>query len=156
MWWFNSAKQHSKDLVQNNWQRVQLRRQKQSLSELILLWEQRGVSQFVLKRTYRCLWNWSLYRRCVCTETLQQELGEAYKALFPLGENASVCLMGKGKKVFEGIYCRATCFLFRYHLWGEGSALREPLTQYCHYYRCQLERIICYFNLNVWYIKVSN
>lgn len=35
----------------------------------------------------------------VCTETLQQELGEAYKALFPIGENASMCLMGKGEEV---------------------------------------------------------
>lgn len=35
----------------------------------------------------------------VCTETLQQELGEAHKALFPIGENASMCLMGKGKEV---------------------------------------------------------
>lgn len=35
----------------------------------------------------------------MCIETLQQELGEAYKALFPIGENASMCLMGKGKEV---------------------------------------------------------
>lgn len=32
VWWFSSTKQHSTNLVQNNWQKVQLRRQKQSLS----------------------------------------------------------------------------------------------------------------------------
>lgn len=32
VWWFKSAKQHSKNLVQNNWKRLQFRRQKQSLS----------------------------------------------------------------------------------------------------------------------------
>lgn len=37
--------------------------------------------------------------RGMCTETLQQELGEAYKALFPIGNNASMCLMGKGREV---------------------------------------------------------
>lgn len=35
----------------------------------------------------------------MCSETSQQELGEACKALFPIGENASMCLMGKGKEV---------------------------------------------------------
>ena len=58
----------------------------------------------------------------MCTEMLEQELAEAYKALIPIRENASMCLIGRGKEVrLKAFGAGQLAFLFRYQVRKESS-----------------------------------